>query len=79
MNANLDDPMNGDRCARNRGKLRNGNPGGDWSKAPRCGAKTRDGDPCRNACVHGRKRCRMHGGSTPRRVRVLLSSLTFDA
>ncbi len=31
-----------------------------------CGAKTRSGAPCKNAPVTGSKRCRMHGGSTPR-------------
>lgn len=31
--------------------------------APRCGAKTRKGTPCRSPAVHGRKRCRMHGGA----------------
>ena len=29
--------------------------------SPRCGARTRDGSPCRQAAVRGRKRCRMHG------------------
>jgi hypothetical protein len=29
----------------------------------RCGAKTRSGRPCRSPSVHGRKRCRMHGGA----------------
>ena len=29
-----------------RGWLKNGNPPGDFSKAPRCGAKTRRGTPC---------------------------------
>lgn len=32
----------------------------------RCGAKTRDGDPCKNPPVTGSRRCRMHGGPTPR-------------
>ena len=32
----------------------------------RCGAKTRKGTPCKNPCVRGRNRCRMHGGKTPR-------------
>lgn len=32
----------------------------------RCGAKTRDGDPCKNPPVIGATRCRMHGGKTPR-------------
>ena len=29
----------------------------------RCGAKTRSGGACRSPAVHGRKRCRMHGGA----------------
>jgi len=33
------------------------------AKAPRCGAKTRSGQPCRQAAVRGRTRCRMHGGA----------------
>ena len=33
------------------------------AKAPRCGAKTRAGTPCRQAAVRGRARCRMHGGA----------------
>jgi hypothetical protein len=33
------------------------------AKAPRCGAKTRAGQPCRQAAVGGRSRCRMHGGA----------------
>jgi hypothetical protein len=32
-------------------------------KAPRCGARTRSGEPCRAPAVRGRKRCRMHGGA----------------
>ena len=31
--------------------------------APRCGARTRAGHPCRQAAVRGRARCRMHGGA----------------
>ena len=31
--------------------------------APRCGAKTRAGPPCRAPCVRGKGRCRMHGGA----------------
>jgi hypothetical protein len=33
------------------------------AKALRCGAKTRAGQPCRQAAVGGRSRCRMHGGA----------------
>ena len=29
----------------------------------RCGAKTRSGRPCRSPSVHGKRRCRMHGGA----------------
>jgi hypothetical protein len=31
--------------------------------SPRCGAKTRCGGSCRSPAVHGKKRCRMHGGA----------------
>ena len=30
--------------------------------APRCLARTRRGTACQSPAVHGRKRCRMHGG-----------------
>jgi hypothetical protein len=44
--------------------LRNGNPSGDPSSAPRCGARTRraDGRPCQAPAIRGKRRCRMHGG-----------------
>jgi len=29
----------------------------------RCGAKTHSGGACRSPAVHGKKRCRMHGGA----------------
>jgi glucans biosynthesis protein len=32
--------------------------------SPRCGAKTRSGLPCKSPAVHGKKRCRMHGGAS---------------
>lgn len=32
---------------------------GSW----RCGAKTRSGKLCKSPAVHGKKRCRMHGGA----------------
>jgi hypothetical protein len=35
----------------------------NMAQAPRCGAKTRAGHPCRQAAVRGRVRCRMHGGA----------------
>lgn len=34
-------------------------------EAPRCGAKTRKGTPCKGPAVCGKKRCRMHGGTNP--------------
>lgn len=33
--------------------------------APRCGARTRSGAPCQSSPVRGKKRCRMHGGTSP--------------
>jgi hypothetical protein len=39
---------------------RRGNP--DLGLAPRCGARTRGGCPCRAPAIHGKLRCRMHGG-----------------
>ena len=32
------------------------------ANAPRCGARTRSGAPCRSPAVNGNRRCRMHGG-----------------
>jgi hypothetical protein len=31
--------------------------------SPRCGARTRCGGACRSPAVHGKPRCRMHGGA----------------
>lgn len=36
---------------------------GRLQQAPRCGAKTRQGVPCKAPAVNGKKRCRMHGGA----------------
>ena len=54
---------------RNSGRLLHGNPGGDPSKAPRCGAKTRRGTPCNAPAMRSTKmgnytRCRLHGGAS---------------
>jgi len=35
---------------------------GPMLASPRCGAKNRSGGACRSPAVHGKKRCRMHGG-----------------
>jgi len=44
-----------------RGRLKNGNPSGDFLAAPRCGAHTHRGGECRQpAMANGR--CRLHGG-----------------
>ncbi|HZF35445.1 MAG TPA: HGGxSTG domain-containing protein [Candidatus Angelobacter sp.] len=46
-----------------RGRLNNGNPGGDFLAAPRCGARTRGSCSCRQpAMANGR--CRFHGGKS---------------
>jgi hypothetical protein len=39
---------------------RRGNP--KIALAPRCGARTRAGCPCRAPAIRGKQRCRMHGG-----------------
>ena len=44
-----------------RGWLRHGNPPGDLSKVPRCGAKTRRGTACQCPAMRN-GRCRLHGG-----------------
>ena len=48
-----------------QGPLRNGNYRGNPNAAPRCGAKTRAGSPCKGPAMPN-GRCRMHGGATPR-------------
>ena len=47
--------------------LRHGNKRGNPQNAPRCGAKTRKGTPCKGPAVKGKRRCRMHGGTNPGR------------
>ena len=44
-----------------RGRLRNGAAPGDFLAAPRCGARTRSGECCRQPAMKN-GRCRMHGG-----------------
>jgi len=44
-----------------RGRLKNGNPPGDFSKADRCGAKTSRGTACECPAMRN-GRCRLHGG-----------------
>jgi hypothetical protein len=46
-----------------RGWLRHGNTPGDPDSAPRCGARTRAGTPCRAPAMKN-GRCRMHGGAS---------------
>lgn len=36
---------------------------GPMLASPRCGAQTRSGGSCRAPTVHGKSRCRMHGGT----------------
>lgn len=51
-----------------RSPLRNGNRQGDFNNAPRCGAKTRAGTPCKRAAMRNAKgihtRCAAHGGKS---------------
>jgi hypothetical protein len=57
------------------GWLKNENPPGDPNSAPRCGAKTRQGQKCRAPAMPS-GRCRMHGGAStgPRTVEGLARS-----
>jgi glucans biosynthesis protein len=36
---------------------------GPMLASPRCGARTRSGGTCHSPAVHGKRRCRMHGGA----------------
>lgn len=36
---------------------------GPMLASKRCGARTRQGTPCRSPAVAGKSRCRMHGGA----------------
>ena len=47
--------------AQRRGWLKNGNQPGDFSAAPRCGAKTRRATRCQCPAMKN-GRCRLHGG-----------------
>jgi hypothetical protein len=49
--------------AKRCGWLKNGNPPGDLSKAPRCGARTRRRTSCK-APAMANGRCRLHGGKS---------------
>jgi hypothetical protein len=49
--------------AKRRGWLKNNNPPGDLRNAQRCGAKTRQGTPCKGPAMKN-GRCRMHGGKS---------------
>ncbi len=50
-------------AALRRGRLKNNNPVGDYLAAPRCGAGTRAGAPCRQPAMPN-GRCRFHGGKS---------------
>ena len=45
------------------GCLKNDNHPGDFAKAPRCGARTKRGIPCRAPAMKN-GRCRLHGGKS---------------
>lgn len=47
--------------AAGRGWLKNNNRTGNPDNAPRCGARTRQGTPCKGPAMPN-GRCRMHGG-----------------
>ena len=45
------------------GCLKNDNPSGDFTKAPRCGARTKRGTTCLAPAMKN-GRCRLHGGKS---------------
>ena len=53
--------MDDEPHAQRRGWLKNNNPPGDYFKAQRCGARTRQQKPCQCPAMRN-GRCRMHGG-----------------
>ena len=62
------------------GTLRNGNPRGNPNAAPRCGAKTHAGCPCKGPAMKN-GRCRMRGGagtgpSAEGRIRIAAARTT---
>ncbi len=48
---------------RSWGCLKNDNPSGDFTKAPRCGARTKRGTTCLAPAMKN-GRCRLHGGKS---------------
>ena len=58
----LPNPVN---AAESRERNEPGSPATPASKPRICGAKTRNGTPCKRLCTPGRPRCRLHGGLTP--------------
>ena len=63
------------RAQPQRGWLKNGNPPGDLTSCPRCGAETRRQTPCQSPAMRN-GRCRMHGGTStgPRTPKGLANS-----
>lgn len=61
-----DSATNSESAQAKRSPLKNGNRQGDYNNAPRCGAKTRAGTPCKRAALRNAKgihtRCPLHGG-----------------
>lgn len=51
------------QITRRRGWLKNNNPPGDLTNAPKCGAKTRRQTSCKAPAMKN-GRCRMHGGKS---------------
>lgn len=64
-----------------QGWLKNRGRPGNWANAPRCGAKTRSGKPCKAPAMRN-GRCRMHGGMstgprTPEGIAAIKASRTI--
>jgi hypothetical protein len=56
------DEVRKSKIPKNRGRLINGNPPGDYLSARRCGVLARKKTPCEQPRMRGKRRCRLHGG-----------------
>src|SRR6185437_9895589 len=63
VSGDAEDPVRRENSFPRSGPLRNGNPRGNPNLAPRCGARTRQGCPCKGPAMRN-GRCRMHGGKS---------------
>ena len=54
--------MGSEPCIPRRGRLKNGNPPATPFRASLWREEPSTGRPCRGPAIHGKRRCRLHGG-----------------